>query len=442
MRALVAIVGRPNVGKSTLFNRLVGFSKAIVDDAPGVTRDRNYSDTDILNRPVTVVDTGGFEPEAEAGGMMALVREQTMLAIDEADLIVLLLDGRSGLHPDDRELVDILRRSQRPFIVVVNKIDGLEQETALADFYALGVEPILPVSAAHGHGLYDLQENIVQNLPELVEETTDEDLIKVAVVGRPNVGKSSLLNQLLGQERSLVTDVPGTTRDPVDALVQRQGRRYLFVDTAGIRRKGRVAAKVEKYSVMRALRSLDRCDIAVLVMDGLEGITDQDAHIAGYAMERGRGLILVINKWDAVKDKNAALKRQEQLFDLKLAFISFAPRLMISALTGYRVERIFGLVNQVYSQYQARFSTGQVNRLVTQAVAAHMPPAAGRGRFKFYYATQASTKPPTFVLFANRPDEVHFSYQRYLANTIRQAFGLDLIPVRVVIRPHHKEKRD
>ncbi|MBF0529008.1 MAG: ribosome biogenesis GTPase Der [Deltaproteobacteria bacterium] len=440
MRALVAIIGRPNVGKSTLFNRMVGFSKAIVDDAPGITRDRNYGDTELAGRPVTLVDTGGFEPEAEEGAMMAMVREQTLMAIEEADLIVLVLDARHGLHADDRELVDLLRRSNRPFLVVINKTDGLNPETALVDFYSLGVEPILPISAAHGHGFRDLAEEIAARLPEQAEEIPEEELTKIAVIGRPNVGKSSLLNKLLGEERSLVTDVPGTTRDPVDALVVHQDKRYLFIDTAGIRRKGRVAAKVEKYSVVRALRCLDRCDIAILVMDALEGITDQDAHIAGYAFERGRGLILAINKWDAVKDKGPILKRLEQLFDLKLGFLSYVPRLMISALTGYRVEKIFGLVDRVSKQYQARFSTAQVNRVVTQAVVDHPPPYVGRGRLKFYYATQARTKPPTFVLFANRPDEVHFSYQRFLANTFRKAFDLDLVPVKVVIRPHHKEQ--
>jgi len=440
MSALVAIVGRPNVGKSTLFNRLVGYNKAMVDDQPGVTRDRNYAQVKVRGKPVTLVDTGGFDPDLKAG-LTALVREQTMMALEEADLTVFLADGRQGLNPHDRELLDLLRRSGRPFLLAVNKIDGPEKEAALADFYALGVEPVWPVSAAHGYGVRDFIDYLAGLLPEAEEETPPEGLVRVGVIGRPNVGKSSLVNRLLGEERTLVAETPGTTRDPVDVTVEHRGRFYLLVDTAGIRRKGRVSLKLEKYSVMRALKSLERCDVALLLVDSVEGITDQDAHVAGYALDRGRGLILVFNKWDLIKDQRAELKKIKASLELKMKFLSFAPFLSVSALTGLRTGRIFGLIDEVFAQYSFRAPTGQVNRVLEQAVLAHIPPYVGRSRLKFYYGTQVSTRPPTFVLFANRPDKVHFSYQRYLTNSFREAFGLDKVPVRVLLRPRPKKER-
>ncbi|MBU2550383.1 MAG: ribosome biogenesis GTPase Der [Proteobacteria bacterium] len=439
MSALVAIVGRPNVGKSTLFNRLVGYKKAIVDDQPGVTRDRNYAAVNLSGRSVTLVDTGGFEPDG-VEGLAARIREQTVAALEEADLTVFLADGRQGLSPHDRDLADLLRRWGRPFILAVNKIDGPEMETALSEFYELGLEPILPLSAAHGYGLRDFLALIDEMLPPGPDEEAPEGLVRVAVIGRPNVGKSSLINRLVGQERALVADAPGTTRDPVDIEIDHDGRRYRFVDTAGIRRKGRVSYKLEKYAVMRALRSLERSDVALLLIDASEGITDQDAHVAGYALDRGRGLILIFNKWDLIRNKRAELKSIEGRLELKMKFLTFAPNLTASALTGLRVERVFGLVNQVFDQYSIRVSTGQVNRVLEKAVEAHTPPYVGRSRLKFYYGTQASTRPPTFVLFVNRPDKVHFSYQRYLANTFRAAFGLDKTPVRVLLRPRNKSK--
>jgi len=444
MSALVAIVGRPNVGKSTLFNRLVGYSRAIVDDVPGVTRDRNYASVTIDDRSVTLVDTGGFEPSAETG-LFAQMRTQTLLALEEADLTVLLMDGKSGLTPHDRDLAEILRRSDRPFLLAVNKIDGPEQEGGLADFFALGVEPVLPLSAAHGYGINDFTKALIERLPGAEEAQERQDLIRVAVIGRPNVGKSSLVNQLLGQERALVSETPGTTRDPVDVEITHAGRSYLFVDTAGIRRKGRVSAKIEKFSVMRALRSMDRCDVALLLIDSLEGITDQDAHVAGYAIDRGRGLILVFNKWDLVENEKKMLRQIKNRMELKLAFLSFAPFVTVSALTGKRVKRLFPLIEEVYDQYSARVTTGQLNREMEKAVEDHTPPHVGRQRLKFYYATQASTRPPTFVLFVNRPKSVHFSYRRFLVNRFRKAFGLDKTAIRVFFRErkgrHNKEEK-
>lgn len=439
MSSLVAIVGRPNVGKSTLFNRLVGFKKAIVDDMPGVTRDRNYANIKLGDRSVTLVDTGGFDAE-EKDGLMAQVREQTLMALEEADLTVLLVDGIQGLSPHDRELVKILRRSRQPFILAVNKVDGPEKEDSLNDFFELGIDTILPLSAAHGYGVRSFLDHLAEMLPEGDEPAPQEGIVRVAVIGRPNVGKSSLINRLTGQQRAVVTDIPGTTRDPLDIDVEHKGKHYLFVDTAGIRRKGKVSYKIEKFSVMRALRSLERCDVALLLIDSIEGVTDQDAHVAGYAVERGRGVILVYNKWDIVKDKRAAQKKIKDFFDLKLRFLSFAPHVTASALTGLRVERIFGLVDDVYAQYNSRHTTGQVNRVLERAVEAHTPPYVGRGRLKFFYGTQTNARPPTFVLFANRPDKVHFSYHRYLTNCFRDAFGLDKIPIRVIIRPRNKDK--
>jgi len=440
MSALIAIVGRPNVGKSTLFNRLIGYNKAIVDDQPGVTRDRNYAQVKIRGTPVTLVDTGGFDPDFKEG-LTALVREQTLMALEEADLTVFLADGREGLNPHDRELLDLLRRSGRPFLLTVNKIDGPEKEGALADFYALGVEPVLPVSAAHGYGVRDFLDHLADLLPEVEEGTPPEDLVRVGVIGRPNVGKSSLVNRLIGEERTLVSEKPGTTRDPVDVTVEHRGRFYQLVDTAGIRRKGRVSLKLEKFSIMRALKSLERCDVGLLLVDAVEGITDQDAHVAGYALDRGRGLILVFNKWDLIRDQRAELKKIKAALDIKMKFLSFAPYLTVSALTGLRTGRIFGLIDEVFAQYSFRAPTGQVNRVLEQAVLAHIPPYVGRSRLKFYYGTQVSTRPPTFVLFANRPDKVHFSYQRYLTNSFREAFGLSKVPVRVFIRPRPKKER-
>ncbi len=438
MSSLVAIVGRPNVGKSTLFNRLVGFNKAIVDDQPGVTRDRNYAQVTLEGKPVTLVDTGGFDSDQE-DGIMARVREQAVAALEEADLTVFLLDGKQGLNPHDYDLLDLLRRSGRPFVLAVNKIDSPEKEDALSDFFALGIEHTLPLSAAHGYGLRDFVEHVAAMLPETADVYEDRDVARVAIIGRPNVGKSSLINKIIGEERSVVSDTPGTTRDPVDVEITRNGRHYLFVDTAGIRRKGKVSMKLEKFSVIRALKSLDKCDVALLLIDSLEGLTDQDAHVAGYAVERGRGLIIVFNKWDLVKDKKNELKRIKDQIDLKMSFLNFAPYVTLSALTGMRVQRVFSMVDDVYAQYNLRVGTGQVNKVLQEAVEAHTPPYVGSHRLKFYYATQVSSKPPTFVLFANRPDKVHFSYERYLNNSFRKAFGLDKIPIRLVIRPRNKK---
>lgn len=440
MGSILAIVGRPNVGKSTLFNRLVGFNKAIVDDMPGVTRDRNYAPLTLKDTTATLIDTGGFEPEGSLG-IPALIRSQTLLAIEEADLTILLVDGKSGLNPLDYELIDILRRSEHPFLLVVNKIDGPELEHNLADFYSLGIEPVLPLSAAHGYGIHDFLDTLAEMLPSGEEAPVDEDLIRVSVIGRPNVGKSSLINRLIGQERILVSETPGTTRDPVDITIERDGRQFMFVDTAGIRRKGRVSFKIEKFAIVRALRSLERSDIALLLIDSVEGLTDQDAHVAGYALERGRGLILLFNKWDLVQDRRTRQKDIKKQLELKLRFLSYAPYLTASAKTGLRVEKIFTALEQVFSQYTTRVTTGQLNRVLEKTLKAHPPPYVGRRRLKFYYATQARTRPPTFILFVNQPGKVHFSYERYLVNSFREAFGLDKTSIKLIFRPRQNRRK-
>lgn len=434
MSALIALVGRPNVGKSTLFNRLIGKPSALVDDRPGVTRDRHYNPVTIDDRQGTIVDTGGFDP-TDLDPLIGQIKTQALAALDESDLTVLVVDGKDGITPHDIELANLIRRSGRPYLVAVNKIDSFEKEGNLAEFHELGLDNLWPVSAAHGYGLRDFKEALAEWLTPKPEEKNDSEAPpKIAVIGRPNAGKSSMINYLSGEERLVVDNRPGTTRDAVDVAIIRQGREYLFVDTAGVRRKGKVDEKLEKLSVMRALKSLDRADIAILVVDSLEGLADQDAHIAGYAHERGRPVIILANKWDAVKHKNETRKELQRALDLKMAFLEKAPVITASAKTGLRLDQLFGYIDRIMAQYRFRATTAEVNRVIETAVEAHTPPYAGRGRLKFYYSTQVGTQPPTFVVFTNKPGEVHFSYQRFLINRLKEAFGLDLAPVRLILR--------
>jgi len=432
MKPVVAIVGRPNVGKSTFFNRITGSRDAIVSNLPGVTRDRNYGDASWDDVLFTLVDTGGFLSN-DQDDFADEIRFQVLQAIEDADVIILLLDGKAGISLYDKDLIKILRTSSKPVFYVVNKIDGLEQESNLYEFYSLGIEKLYPVSAEHRYGVYDFLDNLILTFPKSSSEQT-EDIIKIAVVGRPNVGKSSLINRILCEKRLLVSDIPGTTRDAIDSVCSLNGKSYLLIDTAGIRRKGKVSKKIEKFSVIKALRSLDRCDVALIVLDANEGITEQDINIAGYAFERKCGCIMLLNKWDLVeKDSKTAKKYYEQL-KMESKFLSFAPAITISALTGLRVPKIFTYVDEVYSQYATRINTGQINRIMGLAVEKNEPSLFRGKRLKFYYAAQVSAKPPTFVCFVNYPNAVHFSYKRYLINQIREQAKLDKTPVRLIFR--------
>ena len=435
MKPIVAIIGRPNVGKSTFFNRVTRSKDALVDDFPGVTRDRKYGDAIWNDIAFTLVDTGGFTEGHEFAGD---IRYQVHQALADADVIVLLLDGKAGISPFDRDIVELLHDTQKPVFYAVNKIDGAERETHVSEFYSLGIDPLYPISAEHRYGMVDFLDALVAGFDTIAPHPdfdTTEGTVGLAVVGRPNVGKSSLINRILGQERLLVSERPGTTRDAIDTICQVAGKSYLLIDTAGIRRKGKVTRKIEKFSIIKALRSLDRCDVALIVLDTAEGIAEQDISIAGYAYERGCGCIFLLNKWDLVeKDTNTAKKYLTEL-KMRAKFLSFAPALTISALTGQRVTKIFRLVDDVYDQYVRRIGTGQLNRILETATTKNPPPLHRGKPIKFYYATQVSSRPPTVVCFVNHPKAVHFSYKRFLINQIREQAGLDKTPIRMLFRP-------
>jgi GTP-binding protein len=434
MKPIVAIVGRPNVGKSTLFNRITRTKDALVDDFPGVTRDRHYGDANWNDVDFSLVDTGGF---TQGDDFADEIRLQVHQAIADADVILLMLDGKAGVSPFDSDILGFMRGIDKPIFHAVNKIDGAEQEIYLSEFYQLGLDTLYPLSAEHRYGLTDLLDDMTQVLSGLANDPPGgpaPEMIRLAVVGRPNVGKSSLINRILGQDRLLVSDIPGTTRDAIDSVCRVDGKSYLLVDTAGIRRKGKVTRKLEKFSIIKALRSLERCDVALVVMDAQEGVTDQDISIAGYAYDRGCGCIMLLNKWDLVeKDSNTVKVYYERLRD-QAKFLSFAPAMTISALTGQRVTKTFKLVDEVYGQYARRIATGQLNRIVEKAIEKNEPSLHRGNRIKFYYAAQISTRPPTIVCFVNYPQAVHFSYKRYLLNQLREASGLDKTPIRIIFR--------
>ena len=437
MKPLVAIVGRPNVGKSTLFNRLVGERRAIVLDTPGVTRDRHYGESRWAGRYFDVVDTGGFEPAATEG-LVAAMREQALVAVEQADLVVFVLDGREGLQQADEEVAALLRRAHDRVIYAVNKIDGEKQLGFTADFYALGAEEVFPVSAEHGNGFGRLLDRIVSRLPPPDAEESDSDQDgspRLALIGRPNVGKSTLANRLLGEERMIVSEVPGTTRDAVDLKLQYQGRDYLLIDTAGMRRQSKIQKGTsEGFSVVRSLRAVERCHVAVVLLDAVEGVTDQDARVVGVAAEKGRALVLAVNKWDAVeKDPKTADRFTEQL-RMKLPFAHYAPVVFTSGLTGLRVPKLMELVDRVRASHTLRVSTGPLNRWLAECTRKHHPPVVGSRPLKFYYATQTRTAPPTIVLSCNIPDGVHFSYERFLMNQFRESFDVEGTPIRLVYK--------
>ncbi|MBN2420589.1 MAG: ribosome biogenesis GTPase Der [Deltaproteobacteria bacterium] len=430
MSPVIAIVGRPNVGKSTLFNRISRSKNALVDDRPGITRDRLYATALFEGIPFTVVDTGGFDDIGD-DPLQQKMSDQIKKAIDESDRIIFMVDGRQGLMPGDSEIAGILRRSRKNIFVAANKIDSPEHDHLSLDFYSLGLGPVYPVSASHGYGLASLMKALTSDLPLSGDIKADNNKIRIAVLGKPNAGKSSLINRITGTDRLLVSDLPGTTRDAVDILFSRRGKDYMLIDTAGIKKKAKVKEKIEKFSMIKALKSIDRCDIAVILIDATQGVTDQDARICGYAFEQARGIVLAVNKWDLVKGNSREIKLLNSEIDRQLNFITFAPRINLSALTGERVMKIFEKIDPLYMQFSQRIPTSSVNTALQQMIEKHPPPKTGRGRLKFLYATQAGTKPPTFIVFVNRPDMIHFSYERFLVNQIRKHFQLELSPIRL-----------
>jgi len=438
MKPIVAIVGRPNVGKSTFFNRVTRTKDAIVDNFPGVTRDSIYRDAVWNDAQFTLVDTGGFMG-GEEDDIISKVRFQVKEAVDNADVIIMMLDGKWGVSPFDHDIIGMLRTAGKQIFYVVNKIDGDEKEVNLYDFYNLGIENPYSVSAEHGYGVPDFLDDLVDQMPRVISEKS-ENMAKVAVIGRPNVGKSSLINRILGKERHIVSDIPGTTRDAVDSICEIKGKSYLLIDTAGIRRKGKVSEKIEKFSIIKALKSLDRCDVALIIIDASEGITEQDISVAGYAFERGCGCIFLLNKWDTVEKNDNTRKILIDRLRYDAKFLNFAPAMVISAKTGHGVSKIFNLVEEVYGQYERRIGTGELNRIFEVAVKKTEPPLYKGRRLKFFYATQVSVKPPTFVCFVNFPEGVHFSYSRYLVNQIREGSGLDKTPVKIIFRKREGDR--
>lgn len=438
-RRVVALVGRPNVGKSSLFNRLIGRRVAIVEDEPGVTRDRIYGECKWRDRVVTVVDTGGIDPRAEED-IAAQSRSQAQIAVAEADVVVLVVDGREGVHPLDREVAELLRRHDKPVVVAVNKIDEPtpERQMAALEFYELGLGDPIPVSAEHGRNMSELLDRVFALMPPGDEDDDETDPIAVAIVGRPNVGKSSLVNALVGEARSIVSDVPGTTRDVVDTPLVWDGTPFLLLDTAGVRRQSRIDSAVERYSVVRAIRAVERCDVAVVVIDATEHVTEQDKRIVGIAHEAGKAVVVAVNKWDLVKKKSDTMARLEKEYRTELAFADYAPYVFISAKTGQRVERVLELVRIAAENAAMRLPTGKFNELLQDAVALRQPPAAKGVQPKIFYGFQARVKPPEFVLFCSHPDKLHFSYLRYLENRIRDAYGFVGTPIRFRLRDRRK----
>ncbi len=437
MKPIIAIVGKPNVGKSTLFNRIVGGKKAIVYNEPGVTRDRNYADVVWEESAFALIDTGGFEPVSK-DRIFTQMREQCQLAMEEADVVLFVMDGKEGLTSSDREIADILRRLNKPVFYIVNKIDGPQKEEKAFEFYGLGVDKLYSISAEHGYGLNDLMDEVIEVLPKTIETEEDEEATKVALLGRPNVGKSSLINRILGYKRVLVDEAPGTTRDAIDTRFERDGKRYTLIDTAGIRRKSRISLRLEKYSIVEALRTIDRSDVALLLLDSKEGATDQDAKIGGFIHEKGKGCMIVVNKWDLVEKDSQTMARYEKEIYESLKYLSYAPILFISALSGQRVKKVLDMIDRVAEEAKKRISTSPLNRALESWVK-RFPPPSYRGRqVKLNYMTQVSIAPPTFILYTNFPEGIHFSYERYLLNQMREAFNFTGVPIRLQFRKKRK----
>jgi GTP-binding protein len=440
MKPIIAVVGRPNVGKSTFFNRVAGKRQAIVEDFPGVTRDRIYAECSWENRPFVLIDTGGFDPGSDALLQKQIFR-QVEEAVREADEIIFLLDGREGLLPADRDLADILRKSGKPVFYVVNKIDGEKQESRVFDFFPLGVEPLYPISAEHGRGVGDLLDEVFKASPPVPKEEEERDeAVRVALVGRPNVGKSSLLNKLLGRPRAIVDAKPGTTRDALDTPLVRERRKYIFIDTAGIRRKSRIHEPVEHYSVIRALKSLERADVALILLDGFEGLTEQDMRIVEMAAESGRALLILVNKWDLVEKETNTAQEYKARIHREMKTFDYVPIHFVSALTGQRVSKIFSFIDAVMQEHRKRISTGDLNRWFRETIQDYPPPLYHNRPVKLLFITQTGTAPPIFVIFANEPQGVTEVYQRYLIRRLRENFGFAGTPLRLRLRQRRKGK--
>ena len=438
-KPLVALVGRPNVGKSTLFNRLAGARLAIVEDIPGTTRDRQYADAEWQGRVFTVVDTGGLVLTT-SDEIAAQVRAQAQVAIDEADVIVFIGDILDGLTGADADIADVLRRTQKPIILAINKADNTKRELNVHEFYALGLGDPLPISAIQGTGVGELLEAITRALPMLPpEEEEKPHVLHIALIGRTNVGKSSLLNRILGEERVIVSELPGTTRDAIDTTVRFHGQEIVLIDTAGIRRRGRIEGGIEKYSVLRALKAINRADVVLLLLDAVDGVTAQDAHIAGYIREQAKSTIVLVNKWDLIEKDNSTQPQYEVYVRRELKFMPFVPLLFVSALTGQRVSQILPLALRINEQRQQRLSTEQINTILREATARHSPPSKYGTKLRFYYGTQVDVNPPTFVFFVNDERLVHFSYERYLENQIREHFKFEGSPLRLIFRGHEEK---
>lgn len=433
-KPIIAIVGRPNVGKSTLFNKLIGQRLSIVEDTPGVTRDRIYAEGEWLNKKFVLIDTGGIEINTD-DVILSQMRDQAQIAIDTADIIVMLTDIKVGVTASDADVASMLQKSGKPVVLCVNKADSVGKlPMEYYEFYNLGLGDPVAVSSVHGHGTGDLLDVIFERLPKVEEQQEDEEVVKVAVIGKPNVGKSSLINYICGEQRVIVSDIPGTTRDAVDTFKENEFGKFNFIDTAGIRRKSKVEESIERYSVLRSFMAVERADVAVIMIDGREGVTEQDTKIAGFAHEHGKACIVVVNKWDLVDKDDKTMDRMRKQVSEDFGFMSYAPILFISAKTGQRVHRLFELIKFVSNQNSMRVSTGVLNEVLADAVAKVQPPSDKGKRLKLLYLTQPSTKPPTFVIFVNDKELFHFSYQRYIENKLREAFGLEGTPIRIITR--------